>query len=347
MNVHSAAPPAPPTESTAERPGPGGPPTRHQDNRDTALVLAERFGLLAILLAIVVVFWLMNDIFMSWSNWQNIIASQGVTLIIALALMVPLVAGNFDLSVGSVAILSSIVTAGAMQNNHTSLGLACAYGIAAGVIVGVVNGILVTKLRLNALIATLGTSVIIAGLIDQYTGGNAIVNGISTKLTDFGSGTVGGISQLAIVALVLSVLIAYLLTKTPYGRKLFAIGSSEKAAELVGIRVGRVVFLSFVASGALAAIGGVLMLAQQGSGNPATNGISVLLPALAAVYLGASTLYPGQFNVPGTILGLIVVAVIVSGLTLQGVAPWVQPVATGTALIVAVGASQAFRRRRT
>lgn len=307
---------------------------------------AERFGLLAILIALVVVFSVLNAEFATSANWQNIIASQSVVLVIALALVVPLIAGNFDLSVGSVAILSSIAMSGAQQNSGASLVVAGAVGILAGTLVGIINGFLVTKLRLNALIATLGTSVIIAGLIDAYTGGNAIVNGISPSLTTFGSGELIGISNLAIVAGVTAIVIAYLLTKTPYGRKLFAIGSSKPAAQLVGIRVNRVVFASFVISGTLAGMAGVLMLAQQGSGNPAANGLSVLLPALAAVYLGASTLFPGQFNVPGTILGLLLVAVLVSGLTLQGAAAWVQPVATGGALILAVGASEAFRRQR-
>ena len=308
--------------------------------------IAERFGLLAILLGLVLVFSLLSSIFASAANWQTLIASQAVVLVIALGLMVPLIAGNFDLSVGSAAILSSIVASGLQQNNHASLVVACIAGIAAAAGVGVVNALLVTKLRLNALIATLGSATIITGLIQAYTGGNSIVNGISTSLTDFGNGMVYGIPKLAIVAAVAALLIGYVLGKTPYGRKLFAIGSSKAAAELVGIRVNRVVFGSFVIASTLSGLAGVLMLAQQGSGNPAAEGLSVLLPALAAVYLGASTLFPGQFNVPGTILGLLLVGTLVSGLTLQGVAVWVQPISIGGALLIAVGASEAFRRRR-
>ena len=308
--------------------------------------LAERFGVLFILVILVVVFSIVSPVFLTAANLQAIFASQSVVLVIALALIVPLIAGNFDLSVGAVAILSSIVMAGAQQNNNAPLLIAGLVGVLSGTVVGIVNGFLVTKLRLNALIATLGTSVIIAGLIDAYTKGNAIVNGISPSLTSFGSGTILGIPNLTVVAAVAAILIAYVLTKTPYGRKLFAIGSSRPAAELVGIRVGRVVFASFIVSGTLAGIAGVMLLSQQGSGNPGANGLTVLLPALAAVYLGASTLTPGQFNVPGTILGLLLIATLVSGLTLQGAASWVQPVATGSALIIAVGASEAFRRQR-
>ena len=163
---------------------------------------------------------------------------------------------------------------------------------------------------------------------------------------DFGSNLYGGVPSLALVAAGLAVVMWYVLAKTPYGRKLFAIGSSKAAAELVGIRTDRVVSASFVLASTLSGIAGVMMLSQQGSGNPAAEGLSVLLPALAAVYLGSSTLFPGQFNVPGTILGLLLVGVLVSGLTLEGVANWVQPVAIGGALLIAVGTSEAFRRQR-
>jgi ribose transport system permease protein len=112
------------------------------------------------------------------------------------------------------------------------------------------------------------------------------------------------------------------------------------------VRVDRLVLASYMTSGVLAAAAGVLLLAQQGSATAGTTGIGVLLPALAAVYLGASTWAPGQFNVTGTVLGLVLVAVIVSGLTLGGAAPWVGGVADGGALILAVGASAAFRRKR-
>ena len=308
--------------------------------------LAERFGLLLILAGLVAVFGSLNSVFVSSANWQALISSQSVVLVIALGLMVPLVTGNFDLSVGSVAILSSIILAGLQQNQHVSLLVGCLAAIGVSVGVGLVNALLVTKLRLNALIATLGTSTLITGFVQFYTGGNAIVNGISTGLVDFGSNLYGGVPSLALVAAGLAVVMWYVLAKTPYGRKLFAIGSSKAAAELVGIRTNRVVSASFVLASTLSGIAGVMMLSQQGSGNPAAEGLSVLLPALAAVYLGSSTLFPGQFNVPGTILGLLLVGVLVSGLTLEGVANWVQPVAIGGALLIAVGTSEAFRRQR-
>lgn len=309
--------------------------------------LAERFGLLGIFGLLVAMFGALDsDPFLTAANWQVIISSQSIVLVIALGLMVPLIAGNFDLSVGSVAIMSSIVMAGAQSNNDASIWVAAPVAIAFGTLVGVVNGILITRARLNALIATLGTSAIIAGMVNWYTDGRAITARISRELTRFGSGEWLGVSRLAVIAGGIALVILYVLSRTPYGRKLSAIGSSKPAATLVGIRVGRVVFVSFIISGTLGGIAGTMMLAQTGSGNPGANGLSILLPALAAVYLGASTIFPGQFNVPGTVLGLLLVAMLVSGITLQGVDAWVRPVAIGSALIIAVGSAEAFRRQR-
>jgi ribose transport system permease protein len=310
-------------------------------------VQAERFGLLVVLAIAIAIFGILKPgVFLSAANWQALISAQSVVLVISLALMVPLVAGNFDLSVGTIAIMSSIIAAGAMSRSGLPLWVAFVFAVVGGFIIGIVNGFLVTKIRLNSLIATLGTSAIIQGLVDLYTGGSSIANNIPGALTKFGSSRTFGISNLALIAVVIALIIMYVQMKTPYGRRLSAIGSSKPAAQLVGIRVNRVVFVSFVISGTLGGLAGMMMLAQQGSGNPAANGLSVLLPALTAVYLGASTLFPGKFNVPGTILGLVLVAVIVSGLTLLGVQSWVQGVTIGLALIIAVGASETFRRQR-
>jgi ribose transport system permease protein len=133
-----------------------------------------------------------------------------------------------------------------------------------------------------------------------------------------------------------AVAVWYLLTQTVFGRNLSAIGSNEQSATLVGIKVPRVVFVSFLISGLLGSLAGMLLIANQGNANPAVGGINVMLPALAGVFLGVSAFTPGKYNVPGTVVGLLFVAVAVSGLALLGVAPWVEPVFNGTAVVLAV-----------
>ena len=310
------------------------------------LGVGERFGLPVLLGIVIVVFTAMQpETFATAANWRAILSSQAVTLVLALALMVPLLSGNFDLSVGAVALLSAMVSAGMMFRHDWNVVVACGFVLGLGLFIGALNGLLVTKFGLNGLIATLGSATIIGGLISWYSNNISIASGISEKLTNFGTDTTLGVPTLALASGVVAVAVAYVITQTPFGRMLVSIGSSAPAARLVGVRVNGMVLASYVVSGGLAGLGGVMLLAQQGSASPGTSGIGIVLPALAAVFLGASTWSPGQFNVVGTVLGLLLVSVTVSGLTLSGAAPWVNPVCYGGALILAVGASSWFRRR--
>jgi ribose transport system permease protein len=313
-----------------------------------ALRAGEQFGLVFALVVLVLTFSLLRpDTFPTAENWQTILQTQSVLAVSAFAIIVPLTGGRFDISVGSVVALSCIATAAAMSSYHLPLAVAVVVGIAIGAGVGLVNGVLIAYLAINSLIATLATSTIIGGLIDLYTTGIPISTGISTRLTDLSIEKVGGLPALFVIMLGIAAAVWYLLVLTPYGRQLAGIGSSIEAARLVGIRVPRSICLSFVISGGLAGLGGVLELAQQGSANPQIGGISFMLPGLAAAFLGATTIRPGTYNVPGTLVGLYFVGVAVSGLALLGAEPWVQPVFNGAAVLVAVGASTYIRRKRT
>ena len=311
------------------------------------LDLAERYALPLIFVVVFVFFSIREpDTFPTASNIQVLLASQAISLVIALALLVPLVAGHFDISVGAVAVLSSI----AMASMHFTHGwpllvsVLAAMGIA--VMIGAANGLLVAYVGINGLIATIGTSFILTGLITWYTDGVSIMGTGSDLLEGLGIRETLGLPRLVWVGAIVAVLVGYLLTQTPMGRRLVSIGSNPDAARLVGIPVKRFVFGTYIVSSLLGAVAGLLLLAQQGSGNPAANGLSMALPALAAVFLGASAFRPGQFNVPGTVVGLLLVAVFVSGLTLSGARPWVQPVLEGASLVIAVGVSALFRLRR-
>jgi ribose transport system permease protein len=311
------------------------------------LGLGERFGLLGLFALLVLVFSMTDSgTFATAANWRIIAASQAVAAVIAFALMIPLITGNFDLSVGAVAIGCSVLGAKLMATDGWSLLPVVGVTIAVGLGIGLLNGLLVTRGGVNSLIATLGTATIIGGIVQWYSKNLSISEGISPTLTDFGSLNVLGVPRLAVLAVIIALVVAYVQTQTPFGRRLTAIGSSAPSARLVGVQVEKLTLLTFVIAGGLGALAGLMLLAEQASSNPGQNGIGILLPALAAVYLGASTFFPGQFNVPGTVLGLMLVAVMVSGLVLSGAQPWVEPVAQGAALIAAVSASAAFRRRR-
>jgi ribose transport system permease protein len=332
--------------SDAERAA-GGPPSRARP-RASGLEVAERFGVLFLFVAVIVVFSVTHSAtFATTENFQNIAVSQSVLAIIAVAVMIPLVGGRFDVSVGYILALSSVAAAALMSKAGVPVGLVFVACALIGAFLGLVNGLIVAYLGVNSIIATLGTGAIMAGLVQAYTGGIPITDGISSWLTDLNTKTVLGVPVLFLVMLAIAAAVWFLLRQTPYGRRLLATGSNIAAARLTGIDVRRVVTASFVAAGCVAGLGGPLQVAAQGSGDPSIGGLAFLLPAIAAVFLGATTWQPGQFNVPGTLLGLFFISTTISGLVLAGVAPWVTDVFNGAAVVVAIVISAQLRRKRT
>jgi ribose transport system permease protein len=263
---------------------------------------------------------------------------------LALAAVFPLVAGNIDFSLGATAASSMVLAAGLMSREGLPLAPTVVVCVLFGGLVGLANGVAVTRFRMNPFVTTLGVATLLGGLVQWYTGGQAIFGGIARSLTQFGGRTLLGLPQVTWVVAALAVVSWFVLAQTAFGRALYAIGSSERSARLVGIPVGRSVLLSFVVAGLLAGVAGVLQLSRTGSAT-ADNGTSLLFPALAAVFLGATSVRPGFFNVAGAVIGVLFVSVSVSGLTLSGASAWVSPVFNGLALLVAVGLSSYLGRR--
>jgi ribose transport system permease protein len=308
----------------------------------------ERFGLLILLVAVVIVFSVVRPgTFATLSNAQTIMSSQSVLAVTALALMIPLIAGRFDISVGANLGLSAIVAAAAMSRFGLPVWLAVVLGVLCGGLVGLFNGVLVSFLGINSIITTLGTATVIAGSIQAYTGGIPISSHISSDLTDLSIVRLAGIPALFVVMIVIAAVVWFLIQQAKIGRQWVAVGSNEQAAGLVGLAVRRILCSSFVVGGLLAGFAGVMSVASYGSGNPQVGGIPFILPALAAVFLGVTAIQPGSYNVIGTLIALFFLSVVVSGLTLSGAQPWVTDVLNGSAVIVAVGLSAYFRRRRT
>jgi ribose transport system permease protein len=195
----------------------------------------------------------------------------------------------------------------------------------------------------DPLIATLSLSIVLGGLVSGYAQGRAIVAGMPPELLNLGRLSWGPFPLLFIVAALACILVWFLLERTSFGRRLHAIGVNPAAAHLIGVRVEKTIFLSFVLGGLIAGLAAIVLTARQGGGVP-VNGLNLVLPALAGTYLGATTIRPGEFNIPGTFIGLLFVGVTVSGLTLLGVEAWVQPVFTGGSLVAAVLISRWFQR---
>jgi len=312
------------------------------------LRLLESYALL-VLTALVFVFFSVNptsaNTFPTIANLNVILGSQAVVSLIALAALFPLVSGYFDFSLGATAAAAQVMSAGLMANAGAPLWAAIVVPILVGAAVGFVNGLFVTVFHMSPFVTTLGMATLIAGVIQWYTGGQTIIIGIDPAITRFGSSRIAGLPTVVFVVLGVAVIAWYFLTHTPYGRSLYAVGSNASSARLVGIRVERNVWWSFVVAGAIAGLAGVMQLSRLGSAT-ADSGNGLLFPALAAVFLGATAIKPGFFNVVGTIIGAVFVSISVSGLTLSGASGWASPVFNGVALLAAVGLSTYLGRRK-
>jgi len=327
-----------PSEPTPDRRGGGA----------IAMYIARNYSL-PILLVLSILFYSFwgktADTFATSANFQQILSGRSVTGVLTLGILITLVSGNFDLSIGNICGLSSVMTAAAYSHWHFPLVLGLVFGVAVGAAVGGMNGFLTTTLRVDPFIITLGTAAIILGFIDWYTHGQSIINGIPQEVVDFGRTKFLGIPEIAWVLFVVAGLIYYLLEHTPYGRTLHAIGSNRAAAKLVGIRVERSITSAFALSGAFAGVAGVLLLAQTGSGNP-TIGPTFTLEALAAAFLGAVSFKVGRLNVAGTLVAIFFLQVNLTGLTYAGVNNWINEVFTGLTLILAVALAAVLSKER-
>lgn len=310
-------------------------------------VYAERFALPALLIVLIVSFSLAPATrlaFPSQANLQSLALTQCVVAIAAVAVTIPLVAGQFDVSVGPILGMTSILTGKIAVEWGAPVWLAILVGPAAGALVGAISGYVVAYLKTNSFIITLGMGTLIAGGVSYITD-NQIITGAPESLVRVGTQSWLSVPYLGWILLVIVLAAGWVLRSTLFGRRLAQVGSNPRAAKIVGVHVDRTVMLSFVASGFLAGLAGVLLFSQTGAANPQI-GSGYTLPALAAAFLGATTLRPGNFNVAGTLVGVFFVGVAVNGLTLAGAADWVQPVFNGGALVLAVALSSVLARKQ-
>lgn len=337
-------------EAAGDRPTAGGSAPRERRSVGRVVkVVAENHTLLLATVAVFVFFSVLpatRDVFPSPQNLENVLGNQVVLIVVAMGLLFPLTCGEFDFSVGATATVASIVAGAAVARFGLPLAVAIVAAVLVGAVVGLLNAVLVTRIGVNGIITTLGLATVLGGLVTLYTQGAPIVDGIPLSLAQFGADGVAGVPYLALPMVVLVLAVGYFFAETPAGRFYRAVGLNRSASRLVGIPVRRVVLSSFVLSGTFAAAAGVALLARQGIASPQAGGTPLLLQALSAAFLGATTFRPGRFNVVGTLVAVLFLAFSVSGLSLAGADSWVNDVFTGGALVVAVAASTLLAKRR-
>jgi ribose transport system permease protein len=303
---------------------------------------------LAILLVLLVLLFgvLKPDTFLSLFTFRSMANSRSINALIALAVMIPLAANRFDLSTASMAGIGQVLANGLQTQEHLPWPLACALVLLLGAVVGLANGLLTTKARIDSFIATLGTGTVLLGLNQWYTGGQQVVGALPPGFLSLSAIVSGlGVPAPLLYVLALGLALWVVFDHLPAGRYLYVIGDSPRAALLSGIRVDRWVVLAFVASGLVAAFAGIVLQAQLQVGQ-STVGQELMLPAFTGALLGATAVRPGRPNPWGTILAVAVLAVAVAGLSQLGAPFYVEPLFNGAMLILAVGLAVATHRRR-
>ncbi|MFC5676489.1 ABC transporter permease [Aeromicrobium endophyticum] len=305
----------------------------------------ERFALLGVWAVLFLVFSLIvPETFPTTANISNMLGSQAVLLVLALGLIVPLRAGDYDLSVASTLNLSAVVVAVLNVNQGWNIWAAVIAAILVSMVVGVVNGFIITRFDIDPFIVTLGIGTVVQGLIYQISN-SVTITGVDRKLSD----TMLTQPFLAIpvdfyYAIALCVLVWYVFDHTAFGQRLLFAGQSRDVARLNGVNVSRLRWVSMIISAGVAGVAGVIYAGTTASADP-TSGAAFLLPAFAACFLGSTVLKIGRFNPWGTLIAVYFLVTGITGLQLMGAQQYVQQLFYGGALVIAVIMSKLVKTR--
>ncbi|RLK07872.1 monosaccharide ABC transporter membrane protein (CUT2 family) [Ruegeria conchae] len=308
-----------------------------------AFVDIRELTLIVLIAAIIIVMSNVNPYFLSFSNFRAVAVGMAPTAIIVIGMAILLASGGFDLSVGSVMALSSTVVAMLLLTGMP-IPLAVVCGLVLGGIVGVVNGLLVTGLGINPLIATLGTMSIARGIALVLTEGFS-VSSLPASFAWIGKADIGGFPVIVLFTILLVVLFDLAVRHTRFFRQVYFIGANEKAAMLSGIHVTRVRIILYALTGILAALAGVLLASRLMSGTP-TAGNGIELQVLAAAVIGGASLRGGEGTILGAFLGVVFVALINNTMTMLAVSIYWQMIVIGGVLVTAVALDMLIRSKR-
>ena len=279
-------------------------------------------------------FWV-PDTFLKDSTWKAMIDSQAITGMVAVALVIPVAAGAFDLAIGTEVGFGGIFVAWWLSSRGLPILPSILLTILAGGLIGLGSGLLVTKARISTFIATLGVSSVLAAMITWVSGGQQILN-LGKSFQELATTTIGWFTYPVYIMLIVAFIAWYVLERTEVGRHVYATGGNPDAAKLAGVSTSRVIIGALIACGMISAAAGVLLSASLGTGDP-TTGPAYMLPAFSAVFLGSTQFRSGHFNVWGTVVAVFVLATGVKGLQLAGAPVWIPELFNGAALLLAVG----------
>lgn len=295
----------------------------------------QDLGALIALLLLVIGISIISPEFRTGSNFLSLLRQSSINGLIAFGMTCVILTDAIDLSVGSVLALSTVLCAG-MISAGVPAGAAMLLALLIGTALGAVSGLLVTKGRLQAFIATLITMTVYRGATMIFTGGKPISNlGDSFVLKLVGRGNLFRIPIPVILLVLIFIGFYFLLNKTTFGRAVYATGSNAKCAKLAGININRTKIIVYAISGFMSALAGLILLSRLGSAQP-TLGSGYELDAIAAVALGGASMSGGRGKIYGTLIGVLIIAVLNNGLNILGVSSYYQDVIKGLVILIAV-----------
>ena len=309
------------------------------------LQILSRYGVIVAFALMILVFSLARpDTFPTVTNLKSILTFAAPQMIVALGLTVVLVMQDFDLSIGSMVGLADGAAVATMVYHGVSWPLALALGLGLGVGAGLVSGFLVAILRGNSFIMTLAMATILTGVEYVFTDQATVFQGVAQGYVNIGANSTLGFSNQVWIAVGVALSLWVLLDTTESGRYMYAIGGNPEAARLSGIRTRTLRVLGFVIVAFTAALVGILLSAAGGGYTP-NPGQYLLLPAYAGAFLGAACFRPGEFNIPGTVVGVLFLGTIETGLTLLNLQTYMINLVQGAILVIAVLLSTVALRR--
>lgn len=303
----------------------------------------KQFTMFLVLVGMFIICSFLSPVFLSASNLLNLLQQNSVIGIMSIGMVILLLTGAIDLSVGSTLALTGVLTSYALKSFGLVLGILI--GLSIGTIIGLINGILTTKVKINYFVTTLGNLTFIRGVVYIITGGTP-VRGLPREYGVIGMGRIGGVFPIsAVIWLVLLIIMYIVIRKTRFGQYLYAIGGNENAAWLSGVNIDKIKILAFVLCGLFASIGGIIHLLRVLLAT-ADAGDGYELQVIASCIVGGISLEGGRGSILGSIVGVFILGIILNILQLTGVSSFYQSAITGLIIIVAVGIDSVSSKKR-
>ncbi|HVX31734.1 MAG TPA: ABC transporter permease [Solirubrobacterales bacterium] len=305
----------------------------------------RNIGAVYVWLLLIVIFTIWKpSLFPTDQTAKSVVNQYAITGLAALAVVMPLAAGVFDLSIGATIGFAGVFAGWSMNTLDLPVGLAVALTLVAGLAIGTLNALVVVKMNIDSFIGTLATGSII-GAATLWVSGDEIITGkVSGAFTKIASTDIGGVQLPVIYMLVAMLVLGFVLEQTVFGRRVYASGYGPEVSRLVGLRVGRIRTISLLFSGLVGSFAGIALASRIGSADPSV-GPEYLIPAFSAAFVGASQFRHGRFNPWGTVVAVLMIGTGSVGLLLAGTPNWTPQVFQGAVLIAAVGITQLQRRR--